>query len=74
MYLHKHGELDMVKRKAKSSSKGGKKEKAPGPFTAAGLVRFYEEADVGIKMKPVVLIVLSIVFTVVVIVLSKLGV
>ncbi|OYT41060.1 MAG: preprotein translocase subunit Sec61beta [Desulfurococcales archaeon ex4484_58] len=61
----------MVK-KAKRRSKGkGKKEKAPGPFTAAGLVRFYEEADVGIKMKPYTLVILSLAFTIAIIVLSK---
>ena len=56
----------------KSSKKGSSRKKAPGPFTAAGLVRFYEEADVGIKMKPHTLIILATAFTVIVIVLSKL--
>jgi len=57
--------------KRTKSRRGGRKEKAPGPFTAAGLIRFYEEADVGIKMKPYMLIALAIGFTAVVIVLSK---
>lgn len=60
----------MVKRR--SRRKSSSKKKAPGPFTAAGLVRFYEEADVGIKMKPYTLIALAIGFTVIVIILGKL--
>lgn len=53
------------------SRKGKKKKEAPGPFTAAGLVRFYEEADVGIRMKPYVIIVLAVALTITVIVLQK---
>ncbi len=53
------------------SKKGRKKREAPGPFTAAGLVRFYEEADVGIKMKPYVIVALAIALSVTVIVLQK---
>lgn len=53
------------------SRKSKKKKEAPGPFTAAGLVRFYEEADVGIKMKPYVIIVLAVALTITVIVLQK---
>lgn len=60
----------MPKSKAKRKSRG--KREAPGPFTAAGLIRFYEEADIGIKMKPQVLIIMAIAFTVAVIVLQKL--
>ncbi len=60
----------MVKRRARKKGRG-KKEKAPGPFTAAGLVRFYEEADVGIKMKPYVLVILALAFTITVILLGK---
>ncbi len=53
------------------SKKGRKKRETPGPFTAAGLVRFYEEADVGIKMKPYVIVALAIALSVTVIVLQK---
>ncbi len=49
-----------------------KKKEAPGPFTAAGLVRFYEEADVGIKMKPHFIIIMALVLTITVIILQKL--
>ncbi|MEZ0393450.1 MAG: preprotein translocase subunit Sec61beta [Desulfurococcaceae archaeon] len=42
-----------------------------GPLTAAGLVRFYEEFDVGIKLKPHVLIIVALVFAAVAIALSK---
>ena len=52
--------------------KGRKKREAPGPFTAAGLVRFYEEADVGIKMKPYTIIIIAMALTIAVIVLQKL--
>lgn len=61
----------MVKKKAKKHHKRGKKE-APGPFSSAGLIRFYEEADVGIKMKPQVLVILALVFAVTILVLGKL--
>ncbi len=50
---------------------GRKKREAPGPFTAAGLIRFYEEADVGIKMKPQILVILALAFSIAIIVLSK---
>ncbi|ADI32554.1 Sec61beta family protein [Staphylothermus hellenicus DSM 12710] len=50
---------------------GRKKKEAPGPFTAAGLIRFYEEADVGIRMKPQVLIAIALIFTAIIIVLEK---
>ncbi|MCD6487733.1 MAG: preprotein translocase subunit Sec61beta [Desulfurococcales archaeon] len=49
-----------------------KRKEAPGPFTGAGLVRFYEEADVGIKMKPQVIIFIAIALTIAVIALQKL--
>ena len=49
-----------------------KKRESPGPFTGAGLVRFYEEADVGIKMKPYIIIGLAFAMTVIVIVAQKL--
>jgi len=61
-----------LSRRSRSRKKGSSRKKAPGPFTAAGLVRFYEEADVGIKMKPYTLVALAIAFTVAVIVFSKL--
>ncbi len=60
-----------MKKKAKRTHKRGKKE-APGPFTAAGLIRFYEESDVGIKMKPQTLVILSLIFAITILILSKL--
>ncbi len=61
-------------RRSKRSGRvhGRKKKEAPGPFTAAGLIRFYEEADVGIKMKPHTLVILSLVFAILIIILEKL--
>jgi preprotein translocase subunit Sec61beta len=37
-----------------------RKEEAPMPSTAAGLLRFYEEESVGIKVKPEVIISIAI--------------
>ncbi len=54
-------------------SKRRKRKEAPGPFTAAGLVRFYEESDVGIKMKPHIVIALAMALAVTVIVLDYLS-
>ncbi len=50
-----------------------KRKEAPGPFTAAGLVRFYEESDVGIKMKPHLVIIFASALTATVIVLNVLS-
>jgi preprotein translocase subunit Sec61beta len=41
------------------------------PLTAAGLVRFYEESDVGIKVKPHLLVILALAVSITVIVLQK---
>ncbi len=35
---------------------------APGPATSAGLLRFFEEESLGVKIKPRTLIVLTIAF------------
>lgn len=42
----------------------------PGPFTAAGLVRFYEEVEEGIKMRPELVVLTAIALTVIVILLN----
>ena len=42
----------------------------PGPFTAAGLVRFYEEVEEGIKIKPEIVIITAIALTVLIAVLN----
>ncbi|AFL67168.1 preprotein translocase subunit Sec61beta [Desulfurococcus amylolyticus] len=55
------------------SKKGRRKRDVPGMFSAAGLVRYYEESDVGLKLKPHILIAIMVSFTVMVIVLSKLA-
>ncbi|WP_440060076.1 preprotein translocase subunit Sec61beta [Thermogladius sp. 4427co] len=52
-------------------SKSRRRREVAVPLTAAGLVRFYEESDVGIKIKPYVLIVIAIALSVTVIVLQK---
>ncbi len=46
-----------------------KRRETGGPLTAAGLVRFYEETEVGIKVKPYVVIAAAILFTATVLVL-----
>jgi len=58
----------MAKTSKKKSS--GSKKKPTGPLTAAGLIRFYEEVDVGVKMKPHTLLIIATLFAVVIIVLN----
>lgn len=53
-------------------SKKGKKRQTPSVASAAGLIRFYEESETKITLKPHLVILLAIVFSIVVIVLSKL--
>lgn len=48
------------------------KRKAGGPPTAAGLIRFYEEMDVGVKIKPHYVIIIALLFTAIIIAFSKL--
>jgi preprotein translocase subunit Sec61beta len=43
-----------------SSSKKKKKEAAPMPAASAGLLRFFEEETEGIKVRPELLLALSI--------------
>ena len=50
-------------------SKKRRKREAGGPLTAAGLVRFYEETEVGIKVKPYIVITVAILFTATVLIL-----
>ncbi|MCC6034329.1 MAG: preprotein translocase subunit Sec61beta [Desulfurococcaceae archaeon] len=52
-------------------SKRRDKKSTPGIASAAGLIRFYEEIDSVITIKPHLLIALSIIFTVIIIILSK---
>ncbi|MEM0506882.1 MAG: preprotein translocase subunit Sec61beta [Thermosphaera sp.] len=54
-------------------SRKARKREGPGLLSAAGLVRFYEESDVGVKLKPHVLIGVMVAFTIAVIALSKLA-
>ncbi len=55
-----------------SKKKKKKKREAGGPMTAAGLIRFYEEADIGVKLKPHVVIVLTVIMIVTVVILRVL--
>ncbi|HIQ03825.1 MAG TPA: preprotein translocase subunit Sec61beta [Desulfurococcales archaeon] len=50
-------------------SRRRRRREAGGPITAAGLIRFYEETEIGIKVKPHVVIVAAIIFTVTVLLL-----
>lgn len=52
-------------------SKKSKRKSTPAVFSAAGLVRFFEESEAKVLLKPHVLILLAIVFTAAIIVLSK---
>ncbi len=47
-----------------------RRKTGPGPFTAAGLVRFYEEVEEGIKLKPEFVIFTAVAITVIVILLN----
>lgn len=50
-----------------------KKRRESAPiFSAAGLVRYYEESDVGIKLSPHILIAIMVGFAAIVIIASKL--
>lgn len=53
------------------SKKSGKKRTSPAVYSAAGLVRFFEESEAKVVLKPHIIIGLTILFTVIVIVLSK---
>lgn len=45
-----------------------KKKKRQGtPMSSAGLVRFYEEANIGLKLKPAYIVGISIAFTILII-------
>ncbi|MCY0868749.1 MAG: preprotein translocase subunit Sec61beta [Desulfurococcus sp.] len=55
------------------SRKGKRRRETPGMFSAAGLIRYYEESDEGIKLKPSVFVALMIAFTVGIIILSKIA-
>ncbi|MCC6010839.1 MAG: preprotein translocase subunit Sec61beta [Desulfurococcaceae archaeon] len=52
------------------SKRKGKRD-TPGVMSAAGLIRFYEETDAVITIKPHLLIAICIVLVVIVIILSK---
>ncbi len=45
--------------------------KTRGPLTAAGLISFYEELDEGVKLSPTAVIIFATVFSLAVIILSK---
>lgn len=49
-----------------------RKKRKGTPLTSAGLVRFYEEANIGLKLKPAYIIGISIVFTVLIILATHL--
>jgi preprotein translocase subunit Sec61beta len=52
------------------SKRKGRRD-TPGVVSAAGLIRFYEETEAVITIKPHLLIFICIVFVIVVIILSK---
>jgi len=43
---------------------------APTPATSAGLLRFFEDESVGVKIKPRTLIILTIAFIIICIIIS----
>ncbi len=63
--------MNALSEKREGEKKRGKK-KAGGPPTAAGLIRFYEEMDVGVKVKPHYIIIIALLFTAIIVAFSKL--
>ena len=53
-------------------SKKSKKGQHPSVMSAAGLVRYFEDVDLKIALKPYLIILTGFLFVVVVIILSKL--
>ena len=47
-----------------------RRKTGPGPFTAAGLVRFYEEVEEGIKLRPELVVLTAIALTMIVMLLN----
>ncbi|MEM0198885.1 MAG: preprotein translocase subunit Sec61beta [Desulfurococcaceae archaeon] len=53
-------------------SKRKDKKRSPAVFSAAGLVRFFEESEAKVLLKPHLIIILALIFVVIIIALSKL--
>jgi preprotein translocase subunit Sec61beta len=53
-------------------SKKGKRSQNPSVMSAAGLVRYFEDVDLKIALKPYLIILMGFLFVVVVVILSKL--
>ena len=49
-----------------------RRERRGGPMSAAGLMRFYEEVDVGIRLSPYIVVIIGICMAVVVALLRAL--
>ncbi len=47
-----------------------RRREGPGPFTAAGLIRFYEEVEEGIRIKPSIVIIIAVILVATVIALN----
>lgn len=47
-----------------------RRRSAPPPATGAGLLRFFEEESLGIKIKPKILVILTIVFIILCIIIQ----
>lgn len=54
------------------SKKGKKRRETPTVASAAGLVRFFEESELKVALKPHLIIILVVVFVTLIIVFSKL--
>ncbi len=53
-------------------SKKAKKRQSPTVASAAGLVRFFEETDLKIALKPHLIIIIGFIFVAIVVAISKL--
>jgi preprotein translocase subunit Sec61beta len=57
---------------SEKSKKSGRRRESPAVLSAAGLVRFFEEGEAKVVLKPHLIVLLVIVFVIIIIVLSKL--
>ncbi|MEM0000770.1 MAG: preprotein translocase subunit Sec61beta [Desulfurococcaceae archaeon] len=55
-----------------SSKKSKKRRETPSITSAAGLIRFFEESELKVALKPQLIILVSLIFVALVIILSKL--
>lgn len=55
-----------------SSKRGKKKRETPSMVSAAGLIRFFEESELRISLKPHYIIIIAVIFVTLTVAFSKL--